>query len=168
MFNKKSLFFVILLALVAFGLWFLFGPRKDQSGLLPTRIVQPTATVLITPTSSVGDQPLTPTDEAPPTPVQPDPIPSPTIPIVTPAPTSAPAPTSTPESVVPTPSIDLYLVKSGDYLTKIAKENYGDSARWLLIYDATNRAAKLAPESFRYIDDPDFIYPDDLLVLPIE
>ena len=49
-----------------------------------------------------------------------------------------------------------YTVKSGDTLSKIAKQFYGDAAQWKKIHEA-NRAK---------IPNPDLIHPGDELVIP--
>ena len=49
-----------------------------------------------------------------------------------------------------------YIVKSGDTLSKIAKEVYGDAKRWREILEA-NKAK---------IKDPDVILPGSELVIP--
>ena len=49
-----------------------------------------------------------------------------------------------------------YTVKSGDSLSKIAKREYGDAAKWHAIYDANRDQIK----------DPDLIYPGQVLTLP--
>ncbi len=49
-----------------------------------------------------------------------------------------------------------YTVKSGDTLSKIAKEMYGDAGQWKKIHEA-NRAA---------IPNPDLIHPGDELTIP--
>ncbi|MCC8445241.1 LysM peptidoglycan-binding domain-containing protein [Xanthomonas translucens] len=50
----------------------------------------------------------------------------------------------------------VYLVKSGDSLSKIAKLHYGDGNAWTRIFEA-NRDV---------LDDPDKIYPGQTLKLP--
>ena len=49
-----------------------------------------------------------------------------------------------------------YTVKSGDTLSKIAKQMYGDAAQWKRIHEA-NRAK---------IPNPDLIHPGDELTIP--
>ena len=49
-----------------------------------------------------------------------------------------------------------YTVQSGDYLSKIAKEVYGDANKYGLIFEA-NRPM---------LEDPDKIYPGQTLVIP--
>jgi nucleoid-associated protein YgaU len=49
-----------------------------------------------------------------------------------------------------------YTVKSGDSLSKIAKQVYGDASQWKKIHEA-NRAK---------IPNPDLIHPGDELVIP--
>ncbi|QDI05530.1 MULTISPECIES: LysM peptidoglycan-binding domain-containing protein [Xanthomonas translucens group] len=50
----------------------------------------------------------------------------------------------------------IYVVKSGDSLSKIAKLHYGDGNAWTRIFEA-NRDV---------LDDPDRIYPGQTLKLP--
>ncbi|AVY65235.1 MULTISPECIES: LysM peptidoglycan-binding domain-containing protein [Xanthomonas translucens group] len=50
----------------------------------------------------------------------------------------------------------IYVVKSGDSLSKIAKLHYGDGNAWTRIFEA-NRDV---------LDDPDKIYPGQTLKLP--
>ncbi|CAA9343317.1 MAG: hypothetical protein AVDCRST_MAG40-2505, partial [uncultured Gemmatimonadaceae bacterium] len=49
-----------------------------------------------------------------------------------------------------------YTVKSGDTLSKIAKQMYGDAAQWKKIHEA-NRSK---------IPNPDLIHPGDELTIP--
>ena len=49
-----------------------------------------------------------------------------------------------------------YTVKSGDSLSKIAKQVYGDASKWKLIHEA-NKAK---------IPNPDLIHPGDQLTIP--
>ena len=49
-----------------------------------------------------------------------------------------------------------YTVKSGDSLSKIAKQVYGDASKWKLIHEA-NKAK---------IPNPDLIHPGDKLTIP--
>jgi nucleoid-associated protein YgaU len=49
-----------------------------------------------------------------------------------------------------------YTVKSGDSLSKIAKQAYGDASKWKLIHEA-NKAK---------IPNPDLIHPGDQLTIP--
>jgi nucleoid-associated protein YgaU len=53
-------------------------------------------------------------------------------------------------------SASSYTVKSGDTLSKIAKEVYGDASQWKKIHEA-NRAS---------IPNPDLIHPGDKLTIP--
>lgn len=50
----------------------------------------------------------------------------------------------------------LYTVKSGDTLSKIAKEHYGDAMKYPVIFDANKPMLK----------DPDRIYPGQVLRIP--
>ena len=54
------------------------------------------------------------------------------------------------------PQDDTYVVASGDSLSKIAKQLYGDMNQWRRIYDA-NRDQ---------IQDPDLIHPGQTLKIP--
>lgn len=49
-----------------------------------------------------------------------------------------------------------YTVRKGDSLSKIAKREYGDAQKWRRIYDA-NRDI---------VNDPDLIYPGQVLRIP--
>lgn len=64
------------------------------------------------------------------------------------------APTPVPE--VAAPEKQFYTVKSGDTLSKISKEVYGDANKYPKIFDA-NRPM---------LSDPDKIYPGQVLVIP--
>lgn len=62
-----------------------------------------------------------------------------------------------PEPVAPPgPEKQFYTVKKGDYLSKIAKEVYGDAKKYPLIFEANKPMLK----------DPDLIYPGQVLVIP--
>ncbi len=49
-----------------------------------------------------------------------------------------------------------YTVKKGDYLSKIAKEVYGDAMKYNIIFEANRPMLK----------DPDKIYPGQVLIIP--
>ena len=64
---------------------------------------------------------------------------------------------TTPEPVAPpAPEKQFYTVKKGDYLSKIAKEVYGDAKKYPIIFEANKPMLK----------DPDLIYPGQVLVIP--
>ena len=71
------------------------------------------------------------------------------------APAPAPAPT-TPIGTTGTSSSRTYVVVKGDSLSKIAKREYGDAAKWRRIYEANQDIIK----------DPDLIYPGQTLKIP--
>jgi len=54
------------------------------------------------------------------------------------------------------PEKQFYTVKKGDYLSKIAKEVYGDAKKYNIIFEANKPMLK----------DPDLIYPGQVLVIP--
>lgn len=56
----------------------------------------------------------------------------------------------------PAPEKQFYTVKKGDYLSKIAKEVYGDARKYPVIFEANKPMLK----------DPDLIYPGQVLVIP--
>jgi nucleoid-associated protein YgaU len=56
----------------------------------------------------------------------------------------------------PAPEKQFYTVKKGDYLSKIAKELYGDAKKYNIIFEANKPMLK----------DPDLIYPGQVLVIP--
>lgn len=51
--------------------------------------------------------------------------------------------------------LDVYTVKKGDYLRKIARREYGDHELWEVIYGYN-----------KYIKDPHWIFPGDKIILP--
>lgn len=62
-----------------------------------------------------------------------------------------------PPVVAPPPAEkQYYTVKKGDYLSKIAKEVYGDAKKYNVIFEANKPMLK----------DPDLIYPGQVLVIP--
>ena len=64
---------------------------------------------------------------------------------------------SVPEPAAPSaPEKQFYTVKKGDYLSKIAKEVYGDAKKYPIIFEANKPMLK----------DPDLIYPGQVLVIP--
>lgn len=63
----------------------------------------------------------------------------------------APAPVTPPAT-----EKQFYTVKKGDYLSKIAKEVYGDAKKYNIIFEANKPMLK----------DPDLIYPGQVLVIP--
>ncbi|MBN1158277.1 MAG: peptidoglycan-binding protein LysM [Bacteroidales bacterium] len=62
-----------------------------------------------------------------------------------------PAPAAPPE-----PEKQFYTVKKGDYLSKIAKEVYGNAGKYNIIFEANRPMLK----------NPDLIYPGQVLVIP--
>ena len=56
----------------------------------------------------------------------------------------------------PEPEKQFYTVKKGDYLSKIAKEVYGDAKKYNIIFEANRPMLK----------DPNLIYPGQVLVIP--
>ncbi len=54
------------------------------------------------------------------------------------------------------PESRFYTVKKGDYLSKIAKEVYGDASKYNVIFEANKPMLK----------DPDLIYPGQVLRIP--
>jgi nucleoid-associated protein YgaU len=62
-----------------------------------------------------------------------------------------------PEPVAPPePEKQFYTVKKGDYLSKIAREVYGDAKKYPVIFEANRPMLR----------DPDLIYPGQVLVIP--
>lgn len=55
------------------------------------------------------------------------------------------------------PEKQFYTVKKGDYLSKIAKEVYGNANKYPVIFEANKPMLK----------DPDLIYPGQVLVIPL-
>ena len=60
------------------------------------------------------------------------------------------------EDCDPEPESRYYEVKRGDYLSKIAKEVYGDAMKYPVIFEANKPMLK----------DPDLIYPGQILRIP--
>lgn len=60
------------------------------------------------------------------------------------------------EVVEPEPEAKFYTVKSGDTLSKIAKEFYGDAMKYPVIFEANKPMLK----------DPNLIYPNQVLRIP--
>jgi len=56
----------------------------------------------------------------------------------------------------PQPQKQFYTVKKGDYLSKIAKEVYGNANKYNIIFEANRPMLK----------DPNLIYPGQVLVIP--
>lgn len=56
----------------------------------------------------------------------------------------------------PEPEKQFYTVKKGDYLSKIAKEVYGNAQKYNVIFEANQPMLK----------NPDLIYPGQVLVIP--
>ena len=56
----------------------------------------------------------------------------------------------------PEPEKQFYTVKKGDYLSKIAKEVYGNANKYMVIFEANKPMLK----------DPNLIYPGQVLVIP--
>lgn len=61
-----------------------------------------------------------------------------------------------PVVVPPEPEKQFYTVKKGDYLSKIAKEVYGNANKYNIIFEANKPMLK----------DPNLIYPGQVLVIP--
>ena len=62
------------------------------------------------------------------------------------------------EDKAPEPQSTMYTVKSGDTLSKIAKAHYGDPMKYPVIFEANKPM----------LDDPDKIYPGQVLRIPPE
>ena len=60
------------------------------------------------------------------------------------------------EVEVPAPEPRYYTVKKGDFLSKIAREMYGNANKYPVIFEANKPMLK----------DPDLIYPGQVLVIP--
>ena len=60
------------------------------------------------------------------------------------------------EVVAPEPEAQFYTVKSGDTLSKIAKEFYGDAMKYPTIFEANTPM----------LENPDLIYPGQVLRIP--
>jgi nucleoid-associated protein YgaU len=72
---------------------------------------------------------------------------------------TAPAPTASapPPPIAPAPTAArTYVVVSGDSLSRIAKQQYGDANKWPRIYEANRNIIK----------NPDLIYPGQVLRIP--
>jgi nucleoid-associated protein YgaU len=73
---------------------------------------------------------------------------------------SSTAPPANPASASPAPNVadreKTYTVVAGDTLSKIAKREYGDAAKWHRIYDANKDTIK----------NPDLIYPGQTFKIP--
>jgi len=61
-----------------------------------------------------------------------------------------------PQLSPPAPEKQFYTVKKGDYLSKIAKEVYGNANKYNIIFEANRPMLK----------NPDLIYPGQVLVIP--
>jgi nucleoid-associated protein YgaU len=68
------------------------------------------------------------------------------------------APAASPSAAKPQPQSKFYEVKSGDTLSKIAKQFYGDANRYSAIFEANKPMLK----------DPDEIYPGQTLRIPAQ
>jgi nucleoid-associated protein YgaU len=64
--------------------------------------------------------------------------------------------TQPPVVAPPIPEKQFYTVKKGDYLSKIAKEVYGNASKYNVIFEANKPMLK----------DPNLIYPGQVLVIP--
>ncbi len=60
------------------------------------------------------------------------------------------------EVTEPEPEAKFYTVKKGDYLSKIAKEMYGDASKYNVIFEANKPM----------LNDPNLIYPGQVLRIP--
>ncbi len=54
------------------------------------------------------------------------------------------------------PKLNYYTIKSGDSLSKIAGEVYGDVHKWNALFEANREVVK----------DPDLIYPGQIILIP--
>jgi nucleoid-associated protein YgaU len=67
-----------------------------------------------------------------------------------------PSPTAKPKPQASPAQNREYVVKSGDSLSKIAKQFYGDAGAWTKIFEANRDKIK----------DPDLIHPGQHLIIP--
>ena len=65
-------------------------------------------------------------------------------------------PSFRPKDRAPAPSHQYYEIQEGDSLSKIAKDYYGEAAKWKVIYEANKNSIK----------NPDEIYPGQVIELP--
>ena len=65
-------------------------------------------------------------------------------------------PPAQPKATTPEPAPQTYEVKSGDSLSRIARQFYGNANEWRKIYEANRDQIK----------DPDLIYPGQRLRIP--
>jgi len=63
---------------------------------------------------------------------------------------------NTPVATPPPPEKQFYTVRKGDYLSKIAKQVYGNANKYNVIFEANKPMLK----------DPNLIYPGQVLVIP--
>lgn len=144
-------------------------PPMPTSTPLPAKVTLVPFTPTPSPTATPTDTPQTTPSSSPTSSPTPTPIP---------VYTSTPQPTPTRLSPTPTPTPTpnricqlgrVYTVQTGDWLSKIAQEYYGDWRVYPQIVRCTNRVALTWPGScFDYIPDPHWIYPDQCLLLPGE
>lgn len=74
---------------------------------------------------------------------------------VKPSPSGTPAPVNA-APVKPVVQNEVYIVKSGDSLSKISKQVYGDAKQWRRIFEA----------NLDQIKDPNLIHPGQQLLIP--
>ena len=74
---------------------------------------------------------------------------------VAPKPSAQPSPAQKPQQPQQTSSRE-YTIKSGDTLSKIAKQHYGNANDWRKIYEANQSTIK----------DPDKIFPGQKIIIP--
>ncbi|MGR8946974.1 MAG: LysM peptidoglycan-binding domain-containing protein [Gammaproteobacteria bacterium] len=82
---------------------------------------------------------------------------APAIVMETPAEAAEPTKQSVPV-VADAPKVEYYVIQSGDSLSKIAKQYYGDAMQYPRIFEANKEV----------IEDPDKIYPGQKIRIPLD
>lgn len=135
---------------------------SQPSASIPTLIPIILATSSLAPTQQIAASPTQTPTVSPTVNNSPAFTPAPS-PISIQQPTEAQTPTFTPTN---TPDFGLtHVIQPGQYLTGISLHYYGTGRRWKDIYELTN--ARAGEGRYQKIDNPNLIFPDDWLMIPI-
>ena len=153
--------FLFGMAIFIFGMGFYLLPQDEVSPVPPVIKLTLTPTSTLIPTI-LATPTLLPTSTATPTSTR---TKTPTIKSTSTS-TAIPIPTLTPTLVLLPDFALTHEIQPGQHLTGISLHYYGTGRRWDDIYEATN--ARSGEGRYRKIEDPNLIFPDDLLSIPID
>lgn len=158
--SQRNWIIILLLAIFLSGVIFYFLYQTEMAPVLPVLTRTPVPTFTSTMVATPSPSP-TPTQQATASPTK---KPTSTF-TLSPEPTLTSTPMPTPTSTK-LPAFGLtHEIQPGQHLTGISLHYYGTGRKWKNIYEATN--AKGGESKYRKIKDPNLIFVDDWLKIPL-